>query len=127
MQAVLHEEKLQGVWNDFIGGITNRTPRHFILSKEKYRFINSILSWSSVEYSAMSLCQPYFERKPPMHVYFYVRFLCVASEGIEQIRQDAIQIALTSERNVTVMFHKNKIIFYESKNYHENYKIMIIL
>jgi len=90
-------------WANLTGGTTVRTARKFILSKERYRMLQAIISWTSPEFSALLLCLP-FPDKPTLNIYIK-RFLACSGEGLFEIRRDAANIVGNNADAFKEQFH----------------------
>ena len=75
-----------------VGGTRNRGGKKFILSEEKMRYISSIWSCLSIEFTAYVFCSADFPTVCLTHEAFLTRYLFTSTEGMNQIREDVANI-----------------------------------
>jgi len=66
--------------------------------------LQAILTWSSFEYSSLLMCLPHPDRRKKFHQIFLIRLLATDSEGMSDVRADAINIGSQASRES--MFHE---------------------
>ena len=81
------------VWEKFISLIGKCTDWYKVLSQEKLCFLRAILSWISLEYSAVILCSPFLNKRTNAHAILMSRFLGTSGEDMDLVWQDAIYSA----------------------------------